>query len=111
MKLNKVFIVIFGILISSVAKADTTGAIIGSLIGSQFGGGNGRVAAAAIGAVIGDRASNKDSSQYNGNNYYSPTTQQMYVVQQVPVYQPQPQVVYIYQSVPVYIETRHHHYR
>lgn len=42
------------------ARADVIGAIVGGAVGSQFGKGNGRIASAAIGAVIGDRISGQD---------------------------------------------------
>jgi len=110
MKLYKFFIVLFFLFISNLAKADTAGAIIGGLIGAQFGSGNGKIAAAAIGAVIGDRTSNIEPNLPNSTTYYPAAIEQNYVIQQVPTYQAQPQVVYIYQSTPIYMESNHHHY-
>ncbi len=48
------------------ARADVIGAIVGGAVGSQFGKGNGRIASAAIGAVIGDRLSGPDYGRRNG---------------------------------------------
>lgn len=49
------FIFIALAITSGSAHADIIGAGIGGLIGSQFGQGNGKIAMAALGAVIGDR--------------------------------------------------------
>jgi hypothetical protein len=51
------FIFIALAIASGSAHADIIGAGIGGLIGSQFGQGNGKIAMAALGAVIGDRVS------------------------------------------------------
>jgi hypothetical protein len=48
-------------LMSSYSKADIIGAGIGSLIGSQFGQGHGKIAMLALGAVVGDRISEEFS--------------------------------------------------
>jgi hypothetical protein len=54
---------------SGSAHADIIGAGIGGLIGSQFGQGNGKIAMAALGAVIGDRVSEGASAR--GNETYA----------------------------------------
>lgn len=54
---------------SGSAHADIIGAGIGGLIGSQFGQGNGKIAMAALGAVVGDRLSEGVSSHRNNGAY------------------------------------------
>ncbi len=78
------------------------GAIAGGLLGAQVGQGNGRVAASALGAVIGYNA-----GQANSGPYYGPPQQAYYPQQQVyypqqqayyppqQYYQPPPRVVYV----------------
>ena len=76
-------------LVSLPAHADgggILGAIAGGLLGAQVGQGNGRVAASALGAVIGYNA-----GQTYSRPYYVPP-QQAYYPQQV--YYPQQQVYY-----------------
>ncbi len=68
------FIFIALAITSGSAYADIIGAGIGGLIGSQFGQGNGKIAMAALGAVIGDRVSEGVSSPtrmeaYNDDGY------------------------------------------
>ena len=69
------------------ARADITsggllGAIAGGLLGSQVGQGNGRVAASALGAVLGFNAGQAQSySPYYAQPAYAPPQ---------PVYAPQP---------------------
>ena len=74
--------------VASTAHADVLGAVAGGLIGSQFGQGNGRIAMAAVGAVVGDRV----------------TTPSPVYMQQQGYYQPRP--VRYYSSTPVYIDGR-----
>lgn len=63
------FIFIALAIASGSAHADIIGAGIGGLIGSQFGQGNGKIAMAALGAVIGDRVSEGVSSHRNDGAY------------------------------------------
>lgn len=75
------------------AHADITGggvvgAITGGLLGSQVGQGNGRIAASALGAVLGFNAGQTLSQQS-----YSPPPRTYYVPSQR-VYYDQPRVVY-----------------
>jgi hypothetical protein len=53
--------------VSSYSHADIIGAGIGGLIGSQFGQGNGKIAMAALGAVVGDRVSEGINEQRRNN--------------------------------------------
>lgn len=52
------------------------GGLAGALIGSQVGGGNGRIAAAALGSVVGalsgDRIDNRANTQVSYSNYCTP---------------------------------------
>lgn len=86
--------------VSSYSHADIIGAGIGGLIGSQFGQGNGKIAMAALGAVVGDRISEGVSEQrrsnfrnngYDGDEGYPerrPRTSQRY--ESAPVYVEEP---------------------
>jgi hypothetical protein len=58
------------------AHADLLGAGIGGLIGSQFGSGDGKIAMAAIGAVVGDRLTEPPRQAIAQDNYgYAPQVQ------------------------------------
>lgn len=57
-------------LVASNAHADLIGAGIGGLIGSQFGSGDGKIAMAAIGAVVGDRMTQSAPVVVAGNYGY-----------------------------------------
>ncbi len=67
------------------------GAIAGGLLGAQVGQGNGRVAASALGAVIGYNAGQTSSRPYYASPQYYPQ-QQVYYPQQA--YYPQQRVYY-----------------
>jgi len=87
MKYSKVLATLLIATSAMSAKADVLGAVAGGLIGSQFGQGNGRVAMAAVGAVIGDRLT-------------APT----------PTYVPQPQYQGYYQGQGTYYQNNHRVY-
>lgn len=79
--------VLFGLLLSQAAYADLLGAAAGGIIGSQMGRGNGRVAMAAVGAVIGDRLTTPPPSPYGYNQrYYSGYPVQPGYVASAPIY-------------------------
>lgn len=74
MKYSKVLATLLIATSAISAKADVLGAVAGGILGSQFGQGNGRVAMAAAGAVIGDRLTTPTptylpSQQYQGGYY------------------------------------------
>lgn len=71
MKHSKVLVTLLIATSAMSAKADVIGAVAGGLIGSQLGQGNGRVAMAAVGAVIGDRLTTPTPT-------YLPQTQYQY---------------------------------
>lgn len=92
MKTGLVAISLAASLVSIPAHADITGggvlgAIAGGLLGSQVGQGNGRIAASALGAVLGFNAGQAQSyaQPYYAQPRYSPPPQ---------VYYSQPPVVY-----------------
>lgn len=96
--------ILVSLLLSQAANADLLGAAAGGIIGSQLGRGNGRVAMAAVGAVIGDRLTSPPPNGYN-QRYYSGYPVQPGYVASAPVYAPAP--VYVapsyYASSPVVV--------
>ncbi len=98
--LTKSLVLFFILTTAQVAKADLLGAATGAVIGSQFGKGNGKIAMAAIGAVIGDRAT-QPQNYYGGQPQYSQGhhNSSTIIVPQVNNYiytpPPPPQIVYI----------------
>ncbi|MGB2580595.1 MAG: glycine zipper 2TM domain-containing protein [Minisyncoccia bacterium] len=80
--MKKFFTMLFVVLslgATSVAQADTGGAvlggILGAVVGNQVGGGNGRVAATAVGAIIGSQVGDNMSKQPVRRAVYQPPQQ------------------------------------
>lgn len=117
MKTKIQFLVLLLGLSTSLAHADIFGAGVGGLIGAQMGRGNGRVAMAAVGAVVGDRLTNSRvvttplvPTYYQQGYIPAPYYAQTAVVVQAP---PPPYTAYHYGSAyyavsPIY---RHREYR
>ena len=100
--LSKSMVIICILAAAPAVKADVLGAAAGAVIGSQFGKGNGKIAMAALGAVIGDRATTTQPQNYYGDQPRYPQGHQnssTIIVPQVNNYiyttPPPPQVVYI----------------
>lgn len=107
-KFRLIFLSLAFSLLAGTAHADILGAAVGGLIGSQFGQGNGKIAMAALGAVVGDRISeHARTPNYAEEPYYAPQPRQYqrpysnYEAYPAPMYQP-PVRVMVYPSYPTY---------